>query len=633
MARAMLERLESKSPPEPKPVAAEVDLVRSEIGELRDLVGQVLRHQTMSFDDENVPSGIPEKMVCWYVDLISSEVSKELATRVIEAASQELGGNFDDRDHVRDRIIHHLSRFVPTASSPLPDPPADGPLVIAMVGPTGVGKTTTTAKIAATCRLHRGGKVALVTCDTYRVAAVAQLRTYAEILGIPLHVAEHPGQLPRLMEAMRDVDVVIIDTPGRSQRDEDRIDELNLFLEAARPHQTHLVLSGTAGEKVLLREAEAFLPLGVDRIVLTKLDEAVSFGMLVDVLHRIGRELSFVTTGQEVPADIEPASGDRLASMALRGITQDGSIRSSSSVIGDQATMLREMLRRSDETKHRSHDDPPKPRLSLAIAIASGKGGVGKTNVTVNLATALAQQGLRTIVFDADLGTANADVLCGLDPMENIEAVVAGRRTLREIMVTGPGGFELIPGTSGGSELSSLSPERRQSLLRQLGELESEADVLLIDVAAGVGTDVMGFASAADALIVVATPEPTSVTDAYAFIKSIRRHAPERVPDLLINASDSDEEARRFIRGWTERAVSSWTSVYLWRASSPVTTLFVGRSRPDFHMSFWNPHRLPAVRFGDWPPNWGGRPARDSLQHDGFLGRLMQWLSPKRPPN
>ena len=81
--------------------------------------------------------------------------------------------------------------------------------------------------------------------------------------------------------------------------------------------------------QALLREAEAFLPLGVDRIVLTKLDEAVSFGMLVDVLHRIGRELSFVTTGQEVPADIEPASGDRLASMALRGITQDGSIRSS----------------------------------------------------------------------------------------------------------------------------------------------------------------------------------------------------------------------------------------------------------------------------------------------------------------
>lgn len=329
MARAMLERLESKAAPEPKPGPAEADLVRTELGELRDLVGQVLRRQTLNGADDGVPSGIPEEMVCWYVDLISSEVSKELATRVIEAASQELGGNFDDRDHVQERIIHHLSRFVPTASSPLPDPPKDGPLVIAMVGPTGVGKTTTTAKIAATCRLHRGGKVALVTCDTYRVAAVAQLRTYAEILGIPLHVAEHPGQIPGLMESMRDVDVVIIDTPGRSQRDEDRIDELRRFLEAAKPHQTHLVLSGTAGEQVLLREAEAFLPLGVDRIVLTKLDEAVSFGMLVDVLHRIGRELSFVTTGQEVPADIEPASGDRLASMALRGASHNGSLRSS----------------------------------------------------------------------------------------------------------------------------------------------------------------------------------------------------------------------------------------------------------------------------------------------------------------
>lgn len=301
-------------------------------------------------------------------------------------------------------------------------------------------------------------------------------------------------------------------------------------------------------------------------------------------------------------------------------------------MIGDQATMLREMLRRSDETKHRSHDDPP-ARLSLAIAIASGKGGVGKTNVTVNLATALAQQGLRTIVFDADLGTANADVLCGLDPMENIEAVVAGRRTLREIMVTGPGGFELIPGTSGGSELSSLSPERRQSLLRQLGELESEADVLLIDVAAGVGTDVMGFASAADALIVVATPEPTSVTDAYAFIKSIRRHAPERVPDLLINASDSDEEARE-VHQRMDRACRQFLDFGLPLAGIVPRDDAVRRAvKARLPYVILEPSSAPSRSIQRLATKLGGRPARDSLQHDGFLGRLMQWLSPKRPPN
>ena len=262
------------------------------------------------------------------MDLISNEVSGELAAKVVHAVCHELGGQLDDTNRVRERVIHHLSAYIPISKSPLPDRVTDTPLVIALVGPTGVGKTTTTAKIAASCRFHRGARVALVTCDTYRVAAVAQLRTYAEILGMPLHVADRPEQMADLLERLRDVDIVIIDTPGRSQRDEGRLDELGRFLDAAQPDQVHLVLSGTAGEQVLLKEAEAFLPLGVDRIVLTKLDEAVSFGMLVEVLSRIGRELSFVTTGQEVPADIEPASGDVLANMVLRGPAIGNTIRS-----------------------------------------------------------------------------------------------------------------------------------------------------------------------------------------------------------------------------------------------------------------------------------------------------------------
>ena len=298
-------------------------------------------------------------------------------------------------------------------------------------------------------------------------------------------------------------------------------------------------------------------------------------------------------------------------------------------MIGDQATMLREMLKRSDETKHREHDGDP-ARLSLAITIASGKGGVGKTNVTVNLATALAQQGLRTIVFDADLGTANADVLCGLDPKENIEAVVAGRRTLREIMITGPGGFELIPGSSGGSELAALSPDRRNSLLRQLGELESEADVLLIDVAAGVGSDVMGFASAADALIVVATPEPTSVTDAYAFIKSIRRHAPERVPDLLINASDSEEEARE-VHQRMDRACRQFLDFGLPLAGIVPRDDAVRRAvKARLPYVILEPTSAPSCSIQRLATRLGGRPARDSQYQGSFLGRLVQWLSPRK---
>ena len=334
MAQAMLSRLESNpslessASSEPKPGPRQVEAARGELDELREMVGQVLKRQTLDLPRGTVPAGLPDGMVDWYVELISNEVSEELASNVIHAVCHELGGRIDDRERVRECVIQQLSRYVPISKAPLPDAPQDGPLVIALVGPTGVGKTTTTAKIAATCRFHRGARVALVTCDTYRVAAVAQLKTYAEILGMPITVVEQPSQMGEALAGLQDMDVVIIDTPGRSQRDEGRLDELKQFLSIAQPHQTHLVLSGTAGEQVLIREAEAFLPLGVDRIVLTKLDEAVSFGMLVDVLHRIGRELSFMTTGQEVPADIEPASGDRLAMMVLDGLVRGGTLRS-----------------------------------------------------------------------------------------------------------------------------------------------------------------------------------------------------------------------------------------------------------------------------------------------------------------
>lgn len=299
-------------------------------------------------------------------------------------------------------------------------------------------------------------------------------------------------------------------------------------------------------------------------------------------------------------------------------------------MIGDQATMLREMLKRPDASKDRGVRDVP-PRLSLAIAIASGKGGVGKTNITVNLATALAQQGLRTIVFDADLGTANADVLCGINPRETIEAVIEGRRTLREIMVTGPGGFELIPGSSGAGELAMLSQEKRHRLLRQLGELESKADILLIDLAAGVGVDVMGFSRAADALLIVATPEPTSVTDAYAFIKSIRRHAPERVPDLLINSCDSEEEARE-VHQRMDRACREFLGFGLPLAGIIPRDDAVRRAvKARLPYVILEPASAASRSIQRLATRLGGRPARDSQENSGFLGRLINWCSSRRP--
>jgi flagellar biosynthesis protein FlhF len=260
-----------------------------------------------------------------YLALIAQDMSEELADQIVSAVREELDEQaLEDATVVRAAVRRHLAAFIPCdavgAGFALDSRATDGrPFTLALIGPTGVGKTTTIAKLAATVKLRQGKSVGLITADTYRIAAVDQLRTYAEIIDVPLHVACTPAEMKRAVAALSDRDVILIDTAGRSQKDAGRLAELRRFLNAAQPHEVHLVLSGTAGERTLLEEAGAFSPLGVHKIVLTKLDEAVSFGMLISALRQIGMALSFVTTGQEVPDDIEPGRGitDRLAALAL----------------------------------------------------------------------------------------------------------------------------------------------------------------------------------------------------------------------------------------------------------------------------------------------------------------------------
>jgi flagellar biosynthesis protein FlhG len=162
-------------------------------------------------------------------------------------------------------------------------------------------------------------------------------------------------------------------------------------------------------------------------------------------------------------------------------------------------------------------------RRARIVAVTSGKGGVGKTNIAVNLAIRLTQMGRRVVLLDADLGTANADVLCNLMPSGTLAHVVAGRTTLADAMVEGPGGFRLIPGASGLAQMAALSEFERARIIQDVEQLQAEADVILIDTGAGVSPNVLSFAAAADELLVVTTPEPTAITDAYAVIKTVAR--------------------------------------------------------------------------------------------------------------
>lgn len=301
----------------PDPVTAEDAAVRAELGAIRRMVGEVLQRQVPR---TGVPTPtMPDRLFDMYLKMIGQEVSEELADQVVNEVRDELTAmQLEDEDAVRAAVRRRLADFIPTVDEAIPERPRDGrPLTIVLIGPTGVGKTTTLAKLAATFKLRHGRRVGLITADTYRIAAVDQLRTYANIIGLPLNVALTPGEMRQAVRAMRDQDVILIDTAGRSKNDGDRIAELRRFVEAADPHEVHLVLSSTAGEKVLVREAEAFGAVGVDKIVLTKLDEAVSFGMLVNVVRRIGKNLSFFTTGQEVPDQIEVSRPERLAELIL----------------------------------------------------------------------------------------------------------------------------------------------------------------------------------------------------------------------------------------------------------------------------------------------------------------------------
>jgi flagellar biosynthesis protein FlhG len=211
----------------------------------------------------------------------------------------------------------------------------------------------------------------------------------------------------------------------------------------------------------------------------------------------------------------------------------------------DQASQLRSLMRdqRNVEPVAVRADAAPMRRASV-IAITSGKGGVGKTNISVNLAITLASAGKNVVLLDADLGLANADVICNIDLPANLSHVIARRKELKDVLVKAPGGFSLIGGASGLARMADLSDTDRQRLVTAMGELEQKADVILIDTGAGISPNVLAFTRAADHVLVITTPEPTAITDAYAVIKVISRDNAERRVSLLVNQVRNPNEAR-----------------------------------------------------------------------------------------
>ncbi len=300
---------------QPPDVAARddaVDRLRREVGTVRSLVQDLLSESRQAH-----LSSVPQDLHQTYLHLIQQEVAAEITSQLLQQLRRELNPQqLADRAIVNARLGAYIEAMVP-AGGPVICDRSDRAKVVVLVGPTGVGKTTTIAKLAASFRLREHRSVALVTIDTYRIGAVDQLRTYAQILDVPLKVVLTPEEFRDVLAGLRSHDLIFVDTAGRSQNDTIKLNELRRFFESAKPDEVHLVLAGNCSHKVMLSAVRQFGSLGIDRVIFTKLDEAVGFGVALSVIKQVDAKLSYLTTGQNVPDDIEVGSGRRLAQLIL----------------------------------------------------------------------------------------------------------------------------------------------------------------------------------------------------------------------------------------------------------------------------------------------------------------------------
>jgi flagellar biosynthesis protein FlhF len=305
----------------PAPVSEEqqerLTQLEQHLQQMRESLDEVARRMGTA-----APAGpvVPAALEPVYRALCESDVTPELAARLLVQCYEEAGDAADEltEGEWRSRVRRAIAIRIRTAG-PL-SIHAQRTLTVALVGPTGVGKTTTIAKLAAEHAFIKDVRVGLIAVDTYRVAAVEQLKTFAQIMTVPVIVAGNPEEARQAVGKLAPrPELILIDTAGRSQRNVDQIGALQDLVEAVGPDEIHLVLSATTKNRDLVDITRRFGRLGANRLVFTKLDETTSFGPILNIAVETGLPISYVTSGQMVPEDLEVADPQALAGLILPG--------------------------------------------------------------------------------------------------------------------------------------------------------------------------------------------------------------------------------------------------------------------------------------------------------------------------
>ncbi len=300
------------------PVAAEVVseqdtvLLRQEIGDMKKIL-KTINKQMEDLGEEKTAWPVP--LQPWAEMLLERGMNESLVSRIVRQIQQNLNlSEWHDEAKVRTELEEIIGRMCSNTAAI--EPGSGKPRVIALVGPTGVGKTTTIGKLAAGFKIIDNRRVALITVDTYRVAAVEQLKTFGELIGVSVEVATTPTSLREALNRHDDKELIFIDTSGRSPQHYLHMSELRAFMDKASPDQTILVMSATTQTMDQLRVLKSFESF-TTHLIFTKLDETVSAGSILNLLEQTNLPTAYITNGQNVPEDIEVATPQRLVSYIM----------------------------------------------------------------------------------------------------------------------------------------------------------------------------------------------------------------------------------------------------------------------------------------------------------------------------
>lgn len=285
--------------------AAKTTALQLELANMRKMLEQVLDKMPSKYDDDSQLREL----------LIKNDIEMQIADNLLKGLPEH-SPHMTDMGMLKELLLERLGSYLQRVEGIRISGSATK--TVALIGPTGVGKTTTIAKLAAHFAIKEGYKVALITADTYRISAVEQLKTYADIIGVPVEVVYTPSDLKAALYRHQDKHLVLVDTAGRSPKNQFQIAELQALLEIDPYIETHLVLSMTTKYKEALDIVHRFSCCSPQKFLFTKVDEASNIGTMINLLYQFPTTLSYVTTGQNVPDDIELVDPGKLANLILR---------------------------------------------------------------------------------------------------------------------------------------------------------------------------------------------------------------------------------------------------------------------------------------------------------------------------